>query len=219
MGTKRNPFSGMGAETVAELKPRRLFVSLNPDPQLIDSLAQFQSSIRRRFNELLGAEAEISWNRPAQFHLTLVFLGPVAEAHLPKLTESLRLASASVEPLQIQLTDFGTFPAVKHPRVVWMGIRQNAKLEKLMDSASNACERALGKGAGERAYPHLTLGRVRDTTKNPGLGAAATELRKSLPETVLEWTPANFYLMESIAAAGRREYKRLASFRMGESTE
>jgi 2'-5' RNA ligase len=61
----------------------------------------------------------------------------------------------------VHLETVGAFPNFRRPRVIWMGIEQEPRLELLHHDIELACER-LGHELDGRAYrPHLTLGRVR----------------------------------------------------------
>ena len=55
----------------------RLFISLNPPPEIISGLRDQQTFLRTRLAEQYGKELPVRWTRPAQFHLTLLFLGNV----------------------------------------------------------------------------------------------------------------------------------------------
>src|SRR5205814_1729915 len=64
-------------------------------------------------------------------HLTLKFLGDVADEREPELAAALTRAAAGVRGLALALGGFGVFPDFRRPRVVWVGIAPEAGLEIL----------------------------------------------------------------------------------------
>jgi 2'-5' RNA ligase len=66
------------------------------------------------------------------------------------------------ETFNLELRDWGGFPNLRNPRVVWCGISgDRARLEALQQKVEETC-RTLGFTPEERRYhPHLTLGRVK----------------------------------------------------------
>ena len=53
----------------------RFFISLNPPPEIISRLRDQQTFLRERLDERYRLELSVRWTKPAQFHLTLLFLG------------------------------------------------------------------------------------------------------------------------------------------------
>src|SRR5215472_5898110 len=53
----------------------RLFLSVNPPPEVIARLVTEQSSLRSRLFDRFGDELAVRWTKPSQFHITLIFLG------------------------------------------------------------------------------------------------------------------------------------------------
>ena len=102
------------------------------------------------------------WVRPEGIHLTLRFLGEVAEARLPELAERWRAAAAGADIPDIQVSDLGTFPPRGRPRVLWVGLqdRSGGALAALATALESEA-RAAGFAAEDRPFaPHLTLARV-----------------------------------------------------------
>ena len=137
------------------MKGLRLFVAINLDPSLKASLAEIQARLK-------ATQAPVSWVKPEQLHLTLKFLGEVAEATLPALRDTLGRCLAEVSAFSLSFSQLGTFPPKGTPRVIWMGVSEGGQeVEKLHGRIEEALH-PLGFPREDRPlHPHLTLGRVK----------------------------------------------------------
>jgi 2'-5' RNA ligase len=104
--------------------------------------------------------------RPENIHLSLKFLGDVADTREPELRDALkRAAGASSEarpprPLTLQITGFGVFPDYRRPNVLWAGVTPEPGLELLQHAVEQAFA-PLGFPTEARPFrPHVTLGRA-----------------------------------------------------------
>src|SRR6059058_4047497 len=73
----------------------------------------------------------VKWVRGEGLHLTLKFLGDVADEREPELAAALTRAAAGARGLALALGGFGVFPDFRRPRVVWVGIAPEPGLEIL----------------------------------------------------------------------------------------
>ena len=131
----------------------RLFLALNLDPE-----------VRRRCyaatQALRAAGPEVRWVDEAKLHLTLKFLGEQPEALVVPLSAALDKAASQSRELDLQVGTIGAFPNFRRPRVVWLGVAPDPKLELLHHDVEVACD-ALGLPLDGRPFrPHVTLGRV-----------------------------------------------------------
>ena len=104
----------------------------------------------------------VTWTPAAQLHLTLRFLGDVADERLEAVTQ--HLAAVRVEPFILPVEGVGSFPPNAAPRVVWVGIgRGHPRLHQLRQRVDDAL---LAAGLLDLAmhlfHPHVTLGRCRE---------------------------------------------------------
>ena len=105
--------------------------------------------------------AIIRWVPIQNIHLTLKFLGDIAPANIDSLTRMLGMEASRIEPFDIYIGGLGSFPSLKRPRVLFVGVQAPAELEALYRGIESACAR-LGYEPEERGFsPHLTLGRVK----------------------------------------------------------
>lgn len=193
---------------------RRLFVSANPGPGLIRELSALQSDLRRLWGEALGREVPVYWIRAAQFHLTLAFPGSVASSQLPELSQALEQCAAACAPGSIEVGGIGTFPAVRMPRIVWVGVVRSAWIVELMEGVRDACSTVVGRRPDEGVFPHITLGRVKAGASLLGTGNRLDEVRRELEAVKMTWHIDTFQLMESLSTSGEGKYAQVGTFRM-----
>lgn len=134
----------------------RCFVAI----ELSDEIRRQLHALQRRHAAL---DRAVRWARPEQIHLTLKFLGEVADAMLPRVCAVVQSVAAAHAPFEFGVKDAGCFPTGGAPRVFWAGVEEpSGDLARLRD----ACEAAfvpLGFPKEDRAFsPHLTLARVKD---------------------------------------------------------
>lgn len=134
----------------------RLFLALNLEPDIRRAVADATAPLR--------AEApELGWVADGRLHLTLKFLGEQAEDRVAAIRAAMDDVARRHRAFALRLGGgVGAFPNFRRPRVVWMGVNADPKLELLHHDVEVACE-ALGFELEGRAFrPHLTLARVRD---------------------------------------------------------
>jgi RNA 2',3'-cyclic 3'-phosphodiesterase len=99
---------------------------------------------------------------PEHLHLTLRFLGDVAEELRGAIVAALADAAGRSRPFELGLEGIGAFPSPRNPRVVWVGVGAG-RTECLALAAD--LERALGplaaSGDARPFEPHATLRRIR----------------------------------------------------------
>jgi RNA 2',3'-cyclic 3'-phosphodiesterase len=150
----------------------RLFVALNLPPAVREALWAAAAPLRD-----LGLP--VSWVRGDGIHVTLKFLGEVADDREAEVAAALGRAAAGARPLVLALQGFGLFPDFRRPRVVWAGIAPEPGLEILQHRVEQELA-PLGFPTEARPFrPHVTLGRARRETRPrdfAGLEAALTRL-------------------------------------------
>ena len=124
------------------------------------------------------------WVPPATLHLTLSFLGEVADERVSGIAAQLRPPFRECR-FHLTLRGCGAFPRSGHPRVVWIGLEHGvSELVRLQGEVAARLE-PLGFPPERRAYaPHLTIARV----KNAGRAPAA--LRHALRATAAACGPS-----------------------------
>lgn len=147
-------------------KTKRLFVAVDPAPEVRDA-------VKAALDRIKPLAPTARWVDPAAMHVTLAFLGDIAERDIPGLTEAIAGAAARSAPMDVRFTGGGTFGG-KRPRVLWIGVVGD--LGALGEAHVN-----LGAALAPHGYkhdhpeltPHLTLARAGDRAGNPALDACA----------------------------------------------
>lgn len=131
----------------------RLFVAVAPPPAALDHLARALAEARGS----PSAGDPLRWIPPERWHLTLVFLGEVADDRADRLAAAIAPVAAARPPLALSLRGSGAFPGV-----LWIGLAGDlADLDGLARAARRAV-RAAGVAVERRPYrPHLTVARSR----------------------------------------------------------
>jgi RNA 2',3'-cyclic 3'-phosphodiesterase len=165
----------------------RLFVAVNLPPEIRDRLAAVQDRLRR-------VQADVSWVRAENVHVTLKFLGETEEKRLKRICPALAEVARAVASIPIEVTGIGSFGG-RIPRVVWVGVGDGAEaLAQLAGGVEVALAR-VGVPKDRRGFTaHLTLGRVRSSRNAEGLVAGLGEFRA---EKFGTFTATQFDLMES----------------------
>ncbi len=99
------------------------------------------------------------WTRPAQYHLTLRFIGEVDEEQAATIEHA--LSAIEAEAFSLQGRGLGVFPSKRKPRVLFAALDPAPALMSLQAQTEQAL-RALGLEAEPKPFhPHITLARLR----------------------------------------------------------
>ncbi|MBV9999929.1 MAG: RNA 2',3'-cyclic phosphodiesterase [Verrucomicrobia bacterium] len=193
----------------------RLFLALNPSPEVREQLTLAQTHLRMALGEALDLQVAFRWTRPAQFHLTLLFLGNVLDDQLPVLIRAVQEATTPVQaPFSLRLDRYGCFPAVSRPRVFWLGIQPSSPLSELQHRLAAGLAPKFGLDARDFAYPHVTLARSRTERSLPHLQDFLRGLGS--PEGFYPiWEAQRLSLMRSVLGAKGSEYESVQEFPLG----
>jgi 2'-5' RNA ligase len=138
----------------------RSFVAIDLPEGAKDALRGVVSRLRPKM-----PPDSVRWTRVSGIHLTLKFLGDVAEADLTDIKQVLADVAGKHSPFTVGIGGVGCFPNVKRPRVVWVGVHtEGDQLAALQRDVEHSLA-PLGFDVEKRAYhPHLTLGRTQRRT-------------------------------------------------------
>jgi RNA 2',3'-cyclic 3'-phosphodiesterase len=179
----------------------RLFVAIVPPRVVLDELAAAVEPLRT-------AEPRLRWTTSDSWHLTLAFLGEVADRALPELSTRLGRAAGRHPAQLLAIAGAGAFPRPSRAQIVWAGVRADSTgLAALAASVAAGARRA---GApppdeGRRYRPHVTLARSRDQ-------ADVTHVINSLGSfSTAEWSATRIALIHS-RPGGSPRYDELGSW-------
>jgi len=137
----------------------RSFIAVNIGINALRAIADEQSGLRRRVGERGG---DVRWVAPQNLHVTLRFLGQVTEPMVAAIQDGLEPVVRTIAPFEVTAAGLGVFPDELHPRVVWVGLREEGgALERLYGATSEVLVR-MGFNLDDKPFTsHVTLGRVK----------------------------------------------------------
>jgi len=136
----------------------RTFVAIELDPTMLAALRQVQARLQRDPISRIGR-----WVAPDGIHLTLKFLGDVANDRVDEITQAIQRGCQSSTPFLISLTNPGFFPNARKLRVVWVGVGGDEQALLQLQVAVEHELNVIGFTPEGRGFqPHLTLARIRD---------------------------------------------------------
>ena len=152
----------------------RAFVAVDLEPQTVQKIAEAIAQLRPRM-------PGIRWLPPANFHLTLKFLGDVDEAKVAPIAAALERELYPFSCFTINAKGLGVFPDLKRPRILWVGL-VGGELNALASTAEKALV-PFGFAAEKKTFtPHLTIGRWRQFNGSP----------KELGDEIEKWRGHDF---------------------------
>jgi 2'-5' RNA ligase len=183
----------------------RLFVAVNLPSEVRGRLAAEQDRLRR-------AQADVSWVRPENIHVTLKFLGETDEKRLDRIRPALFEVARASASFRIRVSGLGSFGG-RIPRVVWVGVQEGAEPLSRLAQAVEAAMARLGFPKERRGFTaHITLGRVRSARNAEALLAALAQPETGPPGSV---EVNQFELMQSELRPTGSVYTVLDRFPLG----
>lgn len=175
----------------------RLFVAIEVPSEVREALATAVSA--------LGKVGNFKWTKPANYHLTLAFLG---QADPLQVTGAL----ADIEPtgatLELRTAGQGGFPRDTSARVLFEGVYCE-RIEEYVHRIRAAC-RPVAPDMDEKSHetryfiPHLTLGRSPSHENIEGLDVSIA---------AMTWRTDTYSLIESKLSPRGATYETRATFR------
>jgi RNA 2',3'-cyclic 3'-phosphodiesterase len=187
----------------------RLFVALDIDPEIRRRIGEFRGKMR-------AFAPGVRWVGPESFHVTLQFIGESQrEAEIRQALEQVRAA-----PVPLGFRGTGFFPTARAPRVFWVGIESDQRLQQLANAVGAALAPLGCKCEAGPYTPHLTLARagsgrprtVRGEQSAPGLRDVGVKLEGIPPAEFGTMTAHAFFLYESRLSPSGARYTKLNQY-------
>ncbi len=184
----------------------RAFIAIElPDP-VKQSLASLMDKLRP------AEHPYVKWADTEGIHLTLKFLGNIAQGQVPRIIEGIAQAAQGLSPFELQIGGLGVFPNLQRPRVIWVAVKGDVERLSTLQRGIDHVLLPLGFSREERPFtPHLTLGRLRERA-SPG---ERSSIGKLMMATEFEGGPTmevkEISLMRSTLTPSGAIYSRLAS--------
>lgn len=140
---------------------RTFFAVSPPEPVRLAAVHEARA-LRER------AGRAVRWVPEENLHVTLQFLGNIDPVVIPTLTQHVGVELASVAPFTVRLGGLMAFPGPRRPRVIALDLGPHELLAGLAAAVGRGVVGAGLALENRRFRPHLTLGRVRDQSRNQG---------------------------------------------------
>ncbi|MBK8990239.1 MAG: RNA 2',3'-cyclic phosphodiesterase [Gammaproteobacteria bacterium] len=158
----------------------RAFLALDPDEALRAGLAALGEPLRAHF-----PYAAVRWSAPANYYFTLVFLGQVALADIPRIQACVTPVAAALPPFRYRLGAVRPFPTARSPRVI-AALPADASGFLAWQQALAAALAGAGFAIERRPFrAHLSLGRWRSRSGCPPTADFALDLEGSATQVCL----------------------------------
>ncbi len=186
----------------------RLFVALEIPSAVRENLASLLASMRTITNEP-------RWVRVENLHVTLKFLGEVADGKVDAVRSALR-EIRSDKYVALEFRGLGFFPNEKYPRVFWAAMGASPNLKTLAAGIEGVMEK-LGIPREKREFsPHLTLARFERPRVPEALHKIITDNQQRAFGSL---RTSEFHLIQSKLRPGGAEYTTVATFQFAPNVE
>ena len=180
----------------------RVFIAVELPLEIRRALKELQQELRPLTDSA-------RWASPDSIHITLKFIGEVAETRIGEIHAA--LISLTRAAFDVRVRGVGFFPATRPPRVFWAGLEASE-----LSALAEEIELRMGKIGFEREkrpfQPHVTLARARDNRIDSSLVAAAG---KYAEHVFGGFTANRFFLIQSTLKPTGAVYNKLKEYRLG----
>jgi RNA 2',3'-cyclic 3'-phosphodiesterase len=202
----------------------RLFVAISLPEAVKNEIEKTQRELRAAL-----PRGVVRWTKREQFHLTLKFLGDVAELRAAELIEALRTACRHFSALRLRAAGIGFFPDARRPRVIWAGAQDDAgallRVQQSVEASvkdfateDSAERRDLPPGRRSQEFTgHVTLGRIQRIQRADAeilVKAAA----RAAGQFFGEWTADTVELIRSELSSAGSRYTTIAAIPLSHLT-
>ena len=172
--------------------------------------------LRARLTALQGGIDSARWVAPHNLHITLRFIGEVAEDRAHDIVAALDRIRTG--PFPVTVSGTGRFGSDDRTRALWAGVERTDALVALHEKIDRALINA-GLAPESRKYtPHVTLARFgggRDRSRDASAGRVLRWLEAQGGFFAMPFDAREFILYESHLGRRGADYVPVASFPLG----
>ncbi len=172
-----------------------------------------RAALAAELGHLRSRAGDVAWVAPENLHVTVKFLGSVAEERLPAVGRAVGAVAAASRPFSLIVSGLGAFPTVTRPRVVWAGLGPGTEALAALAGQVEEALAALGFAREGRPFVgHVTLGRRRQPRPDAGLARTLVAAAgRRFGRTVVD----RLVLMRSDLGPRGARYRPLESWPLG----
>jgi len=123
---------------------------------------EIKAAVSSLIRKLDTGGRNFKWVKSQGMHLTLKFLGEVSADKITEVKSVLEIVANDYPSFELSLKGTGTFPPeARVPRVVWIGIEENATLKTVQTRIENELHKIRFPKEKRKFQPHLTVGRIK----------------------------------------------------------
>lgn len=183
----------------------RLFTCLLIAPDVRDAITAVQ-------NRLRATGANLRWVEPENYHLTVSFIGDIADSSLlPEVSTACESIAAETTPFRFRVAGVSVFPKRGEIiKTVFVSVTEGAEPWKELVQRSEPWLSPFGAKREGGLVGHITLGRVKGGENLPELKAAIkNEAKTDCGEQVAD----RIILMESVLNLATSAYTERGTWR------
>jgi 2'-5' RNA ligase len=180
---------------------RRLFVAIEPDGGVRALAVDVAAGLRRE----LSGRARLDFTPSERQHVTLAFLGEVAETQLEVVNDVVANLARRHAPIVVEAGGVGAFPRPECARVLWLAFGHGSDALRSLALDLQTRLRAARHAIEDRDWTgHVTLARCRDRA-----GVDAREALARCTDRRVRCPVESLVVMESRQGAGGATYVSL----------
>lgn len=157
------------------------FIALPLPKSLQNYFSVWQDDLKKKLNYK-------KWQHKEELHITLKFLGPVADNRIEQIHEAL-MEITNLNSFEIAIGSIGTFGKPDKPRVLWAGVDKTPALSDLQQQVEAIIERYGFQKETSVYHPHITLAKkwLENSSSDP------------LPDIKKQYTEQQMIIIDEIA--------------------
>jgi 2'-5' RNA ligase len=132
----------------------RLFLAVELSQDVRDAVAQMRARLQ-------ASGADVRWVEPANFHLTVKFIGDQPDGRLPEIEAVCADVAAATPAFRFRVRGAGAFPKRGPLKTLWVGLSEGGDEWKALALRAETPLGAFGVPREGGLVPHITLGRVK----------------------------------------------------------
>ena len=103
----------------------------------------------------------VRWEIHDNLHITLKFLGSVDDTRVAQVSSLIGNIVRNYHPFEMSVLNFGGFPDLGNPRILYIGLSENPDLSSLESGMEEELEPLGFPKETHRFIPHVTIGRIK----------------------------------------------------------